>query len=336
MTYVVPQVVFTPTGDVRVEDLHLSRPTTGEVLVRTTKTQVSAGSERNALELCRKTSRPTGYTSVGVIEEVGPDVAGYSVGYRVVTISPHRGAELVQVDQLTNMGGYLGSVPDGVSDSQATFAVLGDVALHGVRRAQPYLGESVAVFGQGLVGQLTTAFAALAGADPIIAIDILDERLEKSHVSGATHVVNARQTDVIGAIHELTGGGARVVFMAARDPRVMTGSLKAAARGGTVCLTGSPPGTVALNLQEEILRHELNVLGNYQSDYPVTPYHRFQWTRSANRSYILKMIARGRIKVDHLITHDVPYTQASEIYSMIAEGPEGWLGVLFDWSGAHA
>ena len=332
MPAIVPQIVFEPNGDVSIDGLRLPKPSTSQVLVRSRKTQVSAGTERNTLELQREKSEPTGYTSVGVIEEIGSGVEGYTVGDRVVTITPHQGAALVDIDQLTNMDGYLGVIPDDVSDSQATFAVLGDVALHGVRRAQPYLGESVAVFGQGLVGQLTTSFAALAGADPVIAVDVLDERLEMARVSGATATVNARETDAIGAVHDLTIGGARVVFMAARDPSVMSSSLKSAAKGGTVCLTGSPPGTVELNLQEEILRHELNLIGNYQKDYPVTPYHRFQWTRSANRSYILNMIAKGRLKVDHLISHDVSYTRASEIYSMISKGPEGWLGVLFDWT----
>ena len=332
MPGIVPQIVFEPNGDVSIGGLRLPKPSTSQVLVRSRKTQVSAGTERNTLELRREKSEPTGYTSVGVIEEIGSGVEGYTVGDRVVTITPHQGAALVDIDQLTNMDGYLGVIPDDVSDSQATFAVLGDVALHGVRRAQPYLGESVAVFGQGLVGQLTTSFAVLAGADPVIAVDVLDERLEMARVSGATATVNARETDAIGAVHDLTNGGARVVFMAAREPSVMSNSLKSAAKGGTVCLTGSPPGTVELNLQEEILRHELNLIGNYQKDYPVTPYHRFQWTRSANRSYILNMIAKGRLKVDHLISHDVSYTRASEIYSMISKGPEGWLGVLFDWT----
>ncbi|HCU72832.1 MAG TPA: hypothetical protein DGO43_03370, partial [Chloroflexi bacterium] len=218
MATIVPQIVFNPDGSVGIDDLRVPEPAASQVLVRSRKTQVSAGTERNTLELRRETSEPTGYTSVGVIEEIGSGVSRYSIGDRVVTITPHQGAALVDVDQLTNMDGYVGMIPNDVSDSQATFAVLGDVALHGVRRAQPYLGESVAVFGQGLVGQLTTAFAVLAGADPVIAIDVLDERLEKARVSGATHTLNARDSDPIETIRDLTSGGARVVFMAARDP----------------------------------------------------------------------------------------------------------------------
>ncbi len=251
---------------------------------------------------------------------------------RVLIISPHQGADLVDVGTDASWRGYAGRIPDGVTDAQATFGVLGDVALHGVRRAKPYLGESVAVFAQGLVGQLTTYFAARAGAYPVIAIDLLDERLEHSRRMGATHTINASREDVVQAVHDLTGGGARVVFMVARNPAVFVDCLKAAAHGATVCLSGSPPGTVEIALQPEVLRHELDILGNYSLDYPPEPYHRFQWTRPANRAYVFDLIARGELNVDHLVTHDVPYSRAPEIYEMIACGPEGWLGVLFDWT----
>ena len=338
MSRIVPRIVFSSRGEVELDEIVIDDPAPNQILVGVRKTQVSAGSERNSLENEHgedryRYPRPTGYTSVGVVEAIGADVKGYVEGDRVLILSPHQGAALVEVDPRGHPDqSYAGKVPDDVTDSQATFAILGDVALHGVRRARPYLGESVAVFAQGLVGQLTPTFASLAGAYPVIAVDILDERLERSRESGATHIVNASEDDAVAAVHDLTGGGARVVFMAARDPRVLPDCLKAAARGATVCLTGSPPGTVELNLQHELLRHELDLIGNYQSDYPAQPYHRFQWTRPANRAYILDQIRLGRLKVDHLISHDVSYTRASEMYQMISEGPKGWLGVIFDWT----
>lgn len=328
----VPRIVFTPEDGVALDSVQVGDPAPNEILVSIRKTQVSAGSERNAYEMSRSTDTSIGYTAVGAIGEVGAAVDNYAPGDRVLIIAPHQGADLVDVSSPSNWGGYAGRIPDGVTDAQATFAVLGDVALHGVRRAKPYLGESVAVFAQGLVGQLTTYFAARAGAYPVIAIDLLDERLEHSRRSGATHTVNAAREDAVQAVHDLTGGGARVVFMVARNPAVFTDCLKAAAHGATVCLSGSPPGTVEIALQPEVLRHELDILGNYSLDYPAEPYHRFLWTRPANRDYVFDLIGRGELNVDSLVTHDVPYTRAPEMYEMIASGPEGWLGVLFDWT----
>ena len=329
----VRRVVFTSEGKAALDSIQIGNPGPDEILVAIRKTQVSAGSERNAYEMSRSNDAPTGYTAVGVVEEAGSVVDDYVPGDRVLIIAPHQGADLVDVGSQTSWHGYAGRIPDGVTDAQATFGVLGDVALHGVRRAKPYLGESVAVFAQGLVGQLTTYFAARAGAYPVIAIDLLDERLEHSRRSGATHTINASREDAVQAVRDLTGGGARVVFMVARNPAVFADCLKAAAHGATVCLSGSPPGTVEIALQPEVLRHELDILGNYSLDYPPEPYHRFQWTRAANRAYVFDLIALGELDVDHLVTHDVPYTEAPAIYEMIARGPEGWLGVLFDWTG---
>ena len=328
----VPRILLTPDGHAALGSIHVRDPAPDEILVAIRKTQVSAGSERNAYEMSRSSVAKIGYTAVGVVEETGASVANYAPGDRVLIISPHQGADLVDVSNPSNWGGYAGLIPDGVTDAQATFAVLGDVALHGVRRAKPYLGESVAVFAQGLVGQLTTYFAARAGAYPVIAVDLLDERLEHSRRSGATHTINAARADAVQAVHDLTGGGARVVFMVARNPAVFADCLKAAARGATVCLSGSPPGTVEIALQPEVLRHELDILGNYSLDYPAEPYHRFLWTRPANRDYVFDLIARSELDVDHLVSHDVPYTEAPWIYEMIARGPEGWLGVVFDWT----
>ena len=94
------------------------------------------------------------------------------------------------------------TIPDDVSDEDASFVVLGDVALHGVRRARPGLGDSVAVFGQGGLGQMVTQFARMAGAYPVVAVDLLDERLDQARWSGATHTVNAQREDAVAAVQD--------------------------------------------------------------------------------------------------------------------------------------
>src|SRR5207248_7680410 len=82
-------------------------------------------------------------------------------------------------------------VPDEVDDASAAFAILGDVALHAVRRAQIAIGESVAVHGQGVVGLIALRLARLSGAHPLIGVDVVDERLRISRAYVASHVVNA-------------------------------------------------------------------------------------------------------------------------------------------------
>ena len=332
----VPYVVFPSGRSVTLETFELPDPAPNQILVRAAQTLISAGSERTALEASDSEDRTPGYSWAGVVEAAGSEVEGYQVGDRVITCLRHQAAGLVTLDpQADELEAYAGHIPDGVSDEWATFASLGDVAVHGVRRAGPCLGDSVAVFGQGVVGQLVTQFARLAGAYPVIALDLVDQRLEMARISGATHTVNAGRQNAVEAVRWLTRGeGARLVFMVARTPQILPDCLQAAAHGGTVALTGSPPGPVKIGLQEELLRKELDLIGTYQAGYPREPFHRFRWTRANNRAYVLELLQRGELRVDHLITHRVPYTEAPSAYEMIARGPEGWLAIVLDWTAA--
>lgn len=334
----VPRVIFPKAGEVDIDTVEIPDPAPNQIRVRTTQSLISAGSERNAFESDRAGPRSTGYSGVGVVEAVGSKVKGYKEGDRVYSGSKHQGASLEEVDTPRLVDGveYYPplKLPDGVSDEHASFLSLADVALHGVRRGAPYIGDSVAVFGQGVVGQLVTQFVRMASPYPLIAIDLMDARLETARISGATHTVNASREDSVQRVTDITGGeGARAVFMVTRTPKILPDCMRAAAPGGSVTLTGSPPGTVEIRLQEELLRKELVITGTYQTRlYPLTPYHKFRWTRPANRQYIFDLMGRGEFPVDHLISHHVPYTQAGKMYGMIASGPDGWMGVVLDWT----
>ncbi|MDE2897010.1 MAG: zinc-binding alcohol dehydrogenase [Chloroflexota bacterium] len=339
-TVEVPRVSFVGSGQVEIHSVAVSDPQPNQIRVRTTQSLVSAGSERNSFESPSGKRRSPGYSSVGVVDAVGRTVRGYREGDRVYATAPHQGAHLVEVDspRVVDRNEHYPPpmVPDSVTDVQATFLSLCDVALHGVRRGRPYIGDSVAVFGQGVVGQLVTQFAQMVNPYPLIAVDLVDERLELARRSGATHTVNAGRHDAVERVVELTGGeGARVVFMVTRTPSILPDCMRATAAGGTVTLTGSPPGPVEIRLQEELLRKELTITGTYQTRlYPLTAYHMQRWTRPANRAYIYELMGRGGLALDHLVSHHVPYTQAQEMYAMIAQGPAGWTGIVLDWTGS--
>src|SRR6202011_2180478 len=107
----------------------------------------------------------------------GSEVEGYKDGDRVLPGGNHASHWLVDLDSPQT---FVEPVPGNVSDDSAGYAVLGDVALHGVRRAAMQIAGSVAVFGMGMVGQLTLQLARISGAYPLIAIDLFDSRLEKA------------------------------------------------------------------------------------------------------------------------------------------------------------
>jgi len=320
---------------VEIEDHDFPDPSPNQMLVRVTRSQVSAGSEMNGIRAIQNqpdVRRPIGYATVGYVEKLGLGVADYREGDRVLCFGNHATHCLVS---LTTDGGDWQSqpdrVPDGITDEQAAFGVLGDVALHGVRRGTLQLDESVAVFGAGTVGQLTIQFARISGTYPIVAVDLVPSRLDKARLSGATHVVDASQGNPVEGVRAATGGrGAEAVFHCSANPKLLQTTLEAAADRGTIVLSGSAPGTAEIGLQVELLRRELTIVGNYETGL-LEPHPYWRWTRRRNRRATFRLIASGQLKVDHLLTHIVSPARAQEMYRMIAAGGSDWLTVTFAW-----
>jgi threonine dehydrogenase-like Zn-dependent dehydrogenase len=265
--------------------------------------------------------------TTGEIIAVGSDVTGFSVGERVATGAAHASHSLIDITP----DAMIDHVPQGVSDDVAGFVALGDVALHGVRRAHLQIDQSAAVFGMGLVGQLVLQFAGLSGAHPLIAVDLIDARLQVARELGATHTINPTREDVIARVKEITrGAGAEAVFHCAQAANILQQTMECAADRGTVVLTGSPPGTATIRLKEELLRKELVLTGTYESGLMQSHVY-WRWTRARNRRTFLRLLAEKKLRLEPLLTHVVPAEAATETYRMILDKSDGWLGVVFKW-----
>jgi threonine dehydrogenase-like Zn-dependent dehydrogenase len=352
------RIVLETTGKIRLESFVLPHLGPRDILVRTRLTQVSAGTEVNAIRARRAgaplgevADLPLGYTSVGTVEAIGREVSGFALGERVLGDGPHASHWVVRQAALEGEP-PLASVPDEVDDASAAFAILGDVALHAVQRAQIMIGESVAVHGQGVVGLIALRLARLSGAQPLIGVDVVDERLRVSKLYGASHVVNATSQDVAAAIHAATPVPRRFAGPAAAglaptsgaDVQIHTTSridavpaiLEAAADRGRIVIAGAtaawpdPGPSVPLSL-DLLLRREISIVGSYETGLAAShPY--WPWARSRNHATVIDLIRRGELDVRPLITHIVPYTEAPAIYDMLAAGGEGWLSVAFTWT----
>jgi threonine dehydrogenase-like Zn-dependent dehydrogenase len=334
------RLIFRSGFRVDVEPFEVPVPGPGQVLLRVSRSQVSAGSELNGLRALDRAGaeapgRPGGYTTAGRVLATGPGVRGFEEGDRMLAFGNHASHVLVDLNDPLEWRAHPDRIPDGVSDEQACFAVLGDVALHGVRRAGLQIDESVAVFGAGVVGQLTLQFVRLSGAHPIVSVDLVAARLEVARASGATHAVDAARGDAVAGVFAATGGaGAETVFHCSANPQLLQTTLEAAAARGTVVLTGSAPGTAEIGLQVELLRRELTIVGVYESGL-FAPHAYWPWTRQRNRAACYRLIAGGELRVDPLISHVSPPSGAQELYRKIAAGAGAggadWMSVFFAW-----
>ncbi len=360
MTLQGKRLVLDAAGHVQVEAYPVAAPTAHQLLIQIACSQISAGSEMNAIRRYRDMSpaerrqNPSpslGYTTVGRVIAKGDAVTDWDLGERVLCFGHHGSHWTINLmgddtggDMIPNQN-LVERVPAALTDTEVAFAVLGDVALHGVRRAEIQIGESVAVHGLGVVGLLALQLARRAGAYPVIGVDVVDARLELARSLGASHVINAARTDPVAAIHEITrlprtwtgwlpglppGTGAEVQIHAMSNIQTYDTMLQAAADRGRLAMVGAAQHTVALGAHE-LLRRELTVRGSYQTGQ-LEPHPYWPWTRARNRATVLGMIARGDLEVQSLISHVAPCTQAAAIYDLIDQGDGAdWLSVFFTW-----
>jgi threonine dehydrogenase-like Zn-dependent dehydrogenase len=324
-------------NDYRVEAERFDLPEPGprQLLIRVTHSQVSAGSEMNFYRENPVDGPPVkaqlGYMTTGVVAAIGSGVTDFAVGDRVVTSHSHASHHLVDLDSPLPQPRYILPIPDGVSDHAAGFATLGDVALHGIRRAGLQIDESVVVQGAGIVGQLSIQLARVAGAYPIIATDIQEERLALATQSGATHVINSAQESPVKRVWEILGGsGAQTVIHASPIASLLQEAMEMAGMRGKVIITGSAPGTATIGMQVELMRRELSIIGNYEVGIDL-PTAYWPWSRTRNRQAVLRLLAGGQMHLDDLVTHVYPAHEARAMREMMVGGKEPWMGVALNW-----
>jgi Zn-dependent alcohol dehydrogenase len=182
-----------------------------------------------------------------------------------------------------------------------------------VNTAQVEPGSSVVVIGTGGVGLNAVQGAALAGAYPIIAIDLLDNKLMAAHGFGATHTINlAEQTRADEAVRALTSGrGADYVFVTVGSAAAVTQALSLTRKRGNLVLVGMPaPGATASLQINPFVRGEQRIMGSFMGS-----------TRpSIGIPRLVDLYQHGRLKLDELITGRYPLERINEAIQAVEKG----------------
>jgi propanol-preferring alcohol dehydrogenase len=225
-----------------------------------------------------------GHEGVGMVVEVAPDVTGVALGDRVAVpwlgwacgvcdycISGWETLCLAQrntgysvdggfAEYVRASGRFVVRVPDGVAPVDAAPLTCAGVTTYKavkVSRARP--GERVAIFGVGGLGHLALQYAAIAGAE-VIAVDVVDEKLDLARTLGATHTVDASKQDPADAIARLGGADVAISLAASRDP--VAQAFRSLRRGGRLVLVGLPAeNRIELPIFETVL-NGITVVGS--------------------------------------------------------------------------
>lgn len=326
------RVVFVRKGEVSVEDFKVRQPENDEILIETISTLISPGTETAFLMALPNTRgvfpQYPGYSNAGIVIATGSNVSEFKVGDRVVSQRNHASHVIARESTALH-------IPENMSFDEAAFFALGSIALQGVRKADIELGESVVVVGQGLVGQLALQLAKLSGGMPVIGVDLYDFRLKISMENGADYVLNPTKVDLEKEVSEITGGkGADVVIEATGNPQAIPTALKLAAEYGRVVILGSPRGSCEVNFYPEVHRKGLCIIGAHASRRPRFESRHGWWTVRDDNQLVLKLIAKGLLKVKNLITLKMSFQEAKDAYIKLIEQKDKILGIILDWKAA--
>ena len=367
---------YARTGDLTVAEVPAPQLLPGCVLVRVAASLVSAGTERASSEFASKNlfakakARPdlvrdvmtklrrdgllstmqtvrarldqpqaVGYSSAGIVLGVGDGVTDISIGDRVACAGAGYAvhAELACVPRL-----LVAKVPDEhVSFEEAAFGTVGAICLHGIRTAEICLGDTVAVIGLGLLGQITVQLLKAAGCR-VFGMDLLQARANLALASGAEAAcVSAAEFRTL--CFQKTGGrGVDSVLITAETPSSEPVNLAAElARDRAIVVA---VGTVGMEIQRKLYyEKELDFRvsrsygpGRYDAAYEQKgrdyPIGHVRWTETRNLEAFLQLLAERKLNLPSLVTHRFPLDQSPRAYDLITgRSDDPSLGVLIQY-----
>ncbi len=279
-----------------------------------------------------------GYSAAGEVVAVGDGVTDLAPGDLVACAGAGQANHADYVSVKRNL---VCRLPAGCPVSLAASTTVGAIALQGVRRAAPQIGERIALIGLGLIGQITAQLLRAAGAD-VIGLDLDPSRVERAKSLGMAH--GASDSDQFRAlVRDVTAGfGAdrTLITAATKSSALINLAMDVTRRKGTVVAVGD----IGLKVERDVFyRKEIDLLmstsygpGRYDPAYEVEghdyPYAYVRWTQNRNMQSYLELIAAGRIDIQPLVDRVISVEDAPSAYKELAEGAGALpLGVLIKY-----
>ena len=280
---------------------------------------------------------PTGYSCSGTILRVGKSLKGFRPGMQVACAGSGKAshAEIVSVP-----GNLSVRVPEGCELKDAASVALGSIALQGVRRTNPNLGESIAVIGLGLVGQLTAQLLTLSGGR-VIGFDPMSSRVAVAKALGIYVGFDSAENpvDQVMQLTEGVGVDATVITAASPDSEIVQQAMQITRKKGRVVVVGD----VGLALRRSPLyEKEIDFLiscsygpGRYDADFEERgadyPLAYVRWTETRNMQEYLRLLAEKRLDFAKLIDREFPVNEAEKAFQSLQRDTPRPLAVILTY-----
>lgn len=351
------------TGDVTLRDVPVPACGSKRILVRNRNSLISLGTERSTIELGRKsllgkaasrpdlvrrawdkakkegllktwqeamgrldTPTPLGYSGAGIVEQCGVAATDFSPGDRVACVGQGFASHAEFVSIPVNLACR---IPDGVTEEEAAFGMLGIIALHGVRSANLTFGSKVVVMGLGLLGLLTIQMLRSYGCE-VIALDPSSDKVAlalkygfKHTTTDVTELARLSETQTHGY-----GADAVIITAASKDRGPVDQAIQLCRPKGRIVVVGTAdihPDRNELWLKEiELVVSKAAGPGSLDPIYEVEgvdlPIGDVRWTQKRNLQEFLRLIADKKVDVQSLITHRFNIENAEDAYSQFIAG----------------
>jgi len=347
------------TGATILEEVPAPQVKPGQVLIKTTKSLVSLGTERMLVEfgkasLIQKARQqpdkvkmvldkiksdglmptietvfnkleqplPLGYCNVGKVIGVGKGVTDFKIGDRVSSNGQH--AEFVSIPQ-----NLVAHIPKNVTDEEAVFTVIGSIGLQGIRLLNPTFGETIVVIGLGLIGLITAELLVANGCN-VIGVDLDNKKLSIAKKKGITTINPLEGTNPVKFVNNFTkgiGADGIIITASAKTNDIISQAAQMSRKRGRIILVG----VIGLNISRaEFYEKELTFQvscsygpGRYDDNYEQKgqdyPLPFVRWTEKRNFETILQALAVKKLDVNPLISEVIELESFDEIYKNIGQ-----------------
>ncbi len=331
-----PTVVFVEPKRVVVEDRPIPQLNDNNMLVRTSRTLISTGTELTILRgefpgnskwaEYGKFPFVPGYDNIGVVVDVGKNIDKSWIGRKVASYASHSAYVLLQPE-------HVRIIHRDISDEEAAFFTIAEIVMNGVRRGQVTWGESVVVYGLGILGQLTVRFCNFAGARPVIGVDVSDNRINMLPNHPCIIGINPQKSDLLNLIRKHTKSRmADVAFEVTGNPDIISHEFAVLKRQGRIVILSSPYGqTKNFDFHDLCNSPGYTIIGAHNSTHPQyeTPYN--QWTQKRHAELFFDLVADKELDVQSLVSHRASYTDAVRLYDLLLEDRTQAMGVIIEW-----
>ena len=326
------QIFFTEPGKAELWEREVPTVAEDEVLVRMEYTVVSGGTERACLLGMNNTSQKfpmsLGYCGVGYVEDMGCQVKTVGVGDRVLVYhGNHASYNIRKEDEITKVQN------DQIDSLEASFVIIASMGLGGVRKLEIELGESAMVMGLGLLGIFAVQFCRLSGANPVIAVDLNEERRKLALELGADYAFDPSDPEFVSKVKAVTKGkGVNACVEVTGVSAAMNQALECASWMGRISLLGcTRVSDSSVDYYQMVHRPGVKLIGAHNFVRPKQESYPHHWTHHDDCNAILDMIAAKRVAVTPIVSRVVSPECAPEIYEQLANDKLFPMGTVFDW-----